>query len=314
MKRLAHILWIFLLSMYCAQGVSAEHVTIVAEDIKGRAVRNVRFSVLATGLVSAPTTSDGRTQMALPAGLKPGASMELRVGRVSDIQEDWVFISPWDGWVKVPEPGGYCKAILARRGDREALVSSDGTRAMTASILAAINKQTALNQTLSEEQRKIILKEQAERFGLSPEQIDKAIRAWKDSTQDPFDVGIAALYERNYPQATAQLAKSLKLREKQEAESREKVAEASYFLAQSFYEQGRYAEASENYRKAAERRADDAATLNAFGVSLIKAAAFAEAKPILEQSLAIREKSLGKEHPDTKTMMSNLEAIEQKLK
>jgi TolA-binding protein len=104
-------------------------------------------------------------------------------------------------------------------------------------------------QQVTEEQRRNILAEEAARVGLKPEEIDQAIRSWKDRAKDPYDIGIAALYERNYPQATEQLRKSLKVREEQEATSREKVADAAYFLGQAQYEQGQYAQAADQLSK-----------------------------------------------------------------
>ena len=152
--------------------------------------------------------------MAFPNEFTPGKSIELKVGQINDMIEEWVFISPWDGWIKIPETGGYCKIVLARRGDRQALESGDAVRAMTASILAETSKQTTPQQPLTEKLRKKILEEQAQRFGLSPKESDQAIRAWKKKAKDPYDIGVAALYERHYRQATEKLTESLRLREK----------------------------------------------------------------------------------------------------
>lgn len=175
MKNPTYILGVFLLLFTAAHVSYAGQITIVAEDVKGREIKNVRFSVLATGAISAPTTADGRTKVALPAELQPGDGAELRVGRIIDTQEEWVFISPWDGWVNVPKAGGYCKVALARRGDREALESGDSVRAMTKSIVAAWNKKESTQQPLTEVQRKVIFEEEAMRFGLPPGEIDKIL-------------------------------------------------------------------------------------------------------------------------------------------
>jgi tetratricopeptide (TPR) repeat protein len=306
MKHLPGILLLVIVLHLSASAAAAVQITIVAEDYKGRPVKDVHFTSLATGAVSAPTTAEGRTKVELPAGLKPGDDAELNVGRVHDAQPDWVFISPWNRIVKVPKPGDYYKVVLARRGDREALESGDGLRAMTASILAETSKAATPQQPVTEEQRKRILEEQAARFGLPAAEIDKAIMAWKERAQDPYDIGIAALYERNYPKAAEQLEKSLKVRKTQEAEFREKVAEAAYFLGQAQYEQGHYAQAAESYRQALERRPDDALTMNAYGLTLVETGKYQEAEPLLKRSTEISEKALGKDHPNVTTYMSNL--------
>lgn len=47
-------------------------------------------------------------------------------------------------------------------------------------------------------------------------EVDKAIRAWGSKVTDPYDFGLAALYEKNYAEASKQLASSLDIREKRE--------------------------------------------------------------------------------------------------
>jgi tetratricopeptide (TPR) repeat protein len=306
MKHLPGILLFVVVMHLSASAAATNQITVVAEDIKGILVKDVRFTSLATGVVSAPTTAEGRTKVTLPADLRPGEDAELKVGRLRDIQPDWVFISPWDGRVKVPTPSGYCKVVLARRGDREALESGDGARAMTTSILAEFSKQTTPQQPLTEEQRKHILGEQAERFGLPAAEIDKAIKAWRERAQDPYDIGIAALYERNYSKAADQLEKALQIRKKQETESREKVVEAAYFLGQTQYEQGHYAQGAESYSEALKRRPDDPLIMNAYGLTLQAAGKYYEAEPLFKRSLEIYEKVLGKDHANVATALNNL--------
>jgi hypothetical protein len=167
-------------------------MTVVAVDVKGRPVKDVRFSALETGAPSAPTTAEGRTQVAVPPGLTPGASVELQVKHVHKGQADWVFISPWDRRTIIHGPGGYVKIVLTRRGDREALESDDVVRAITSKILAEFEKAQTPQQPLTEEQRKRILADQGQSFGMSVEEIDKAIRAWKERAEDPFDIGVAS--------------------------------------------------------------------------------------------------------------------------
>ena len=72
MKKRIGAIFTFVLFLSVAHAVHAGQITIVAEDIKGKAVRNVRFSCLRTGAVSAPTTTEGRTKLPVPDELKPG--------------------------------------------------------------------------------------------------------------------------------------------------------------------------------------------------------------------------------------------------
>ena len=64
----------------------------------------------------------------------------------------------------------------------------------------------------------------AKQYGLQPEDLDKAIRAWGAKTTDPYDAGLAALYERNYDKATTDLQTSLSKREEKLASDQNAVA------------------------------------------------------------------------------------------
>jgi tetratricopeptide (TPR) repeat protein len=267
-------------------------VTVIAKDIKDKTVKGIRFIVLNNKAVSAPTIGDGITKILIPADYASGKNIEIQIHQTD---EDWVFISPWDDWITVPESGGYCKIILARHGDREALVNGDAVRAMTAGILAKFNEQATTEQTITEELRRKVLQEQAKRFGFSPKEIDRAIREFSKKAKDPYDVGITALYERNYPQATKKLTESLQFREKKEAEVREDVADAAYFLGQSLYEQDRYKEAAINYRKALLRRPNDASILNSLGIvnfiigEVEKAVEYYQKALVIDQEIGYRQ-------------------------
>jgi hypothetical protein len=59
--------------------------------------------------------------------------------------------------------------------------------------------------------------------------------------------------------------------------------------------------------------ADEAKGLNERGVSALKAGRYAEAAPLLERALAIFEKALGKDHPNTKVIAANLAELRKKL-
>ena len=78
----------------------------------------------------------------------------------------------------------------------------------------------------------------------------KAIRAWGAAATDPYDVGVAALYERSYEKATANLQESLRQREQKLATAQKDVAEdAAFFLGMSLYEQGKYKESASAFQR-----------------------------------------------------------------
>ena len=59
--------------------------------------------------------------------------------------------------------------------------------------------------------------------------IDKAIRTWGQKTEDVYERGMVALYEKNYPEASRQLAESLRLREANLQKAQADTANAAFF-------------------------------------------------------------------------------------
>jgi hypothetical protein len=72
--------------------------------------------------------------------------------------------------------------------------------------------------TWSAEDPKANLDAVAKQYGLTSDDLDKAIRTWK--TTDPYEAGLKALYASNYDAATSSLQDSLKQREEKFANAR----------------------------------------------------------------------------------------------
>jgi hypothetical protein len=53
----------------------------------------------------------------------------------------------------------------------------------------------------------------AKQYGLSPDEMDRAIRAWGRKTTDPYEAAQAALYEGNFSKASVLFQDLLKQRE-----------------------------------------------------------------------------------------------------
>lgn len=90
----------------------------------------------------------------------------------------------------------------------------------------------------------------AREFGLPADEVERAIRAWAEKVTDPYEKGPTTLHEGTYPGASKSLAASLEIREKELRQAQNDVADAAFFLGASLYEQGRYRESAEAYRKA----------------------------------------------------------------
>ncbi len=84
------------------------------------------------------------------------------------------------------------------------------------------------------------------------------------------------------------------------------MVEVTFSLGQSLYGQGRYREAMEKFREANALRSDDSSIINYLGIALVQAEHYTEAEPYLNRALAIREKSLGADHPSTAKSLHNL--------
>jgi tetratricopeptide (TPR) repeat protein len=136
--------------------------------------------------------------------------------------------------------------------------------------------------------------------------LDKAIRAWGEKTEDPYENGLAALYEKRYPEASLQFQKSLTKSEAELATAQHAVSDAAFYLGKSLYGEGRYRESAAAYERSAQLRTDDSIVLNNWAGSLMRAGNYAGAEPLYRRALAIDEKALGPDHPDTGALLNNL--------
>jgi tetratricopeptide (TPR) repeat protein len=288
--------------VFAEEGVLIIHVA----DVHDQPIRGVGLTTKGDGSISPPTDVAGKTRIKLPIQTRSNSEVSLQVVRAP---KDMVFISPWDGRVRVPpfenESQNYASIVLAERGSRELLSNPKALAAVAATINSG-NAPKSPDEKLTAEQRHTVLEEQAKAFGLKPDEVDRAIREWGNKTKDPYEKGLAALYAENYPEATRQLSESLRLREGELETVQSKVVDAASFLGQSLYRQGKYREAAEAYQKAANLRQDDPDILDQLGSSLTAAGNYVQAEPLHKRSLTISEKALGPEHPNVARSLINL--------
>src|SRR6202040_1936395 len=133
--------------------------------------------------------------------------------------------------------------------------------------------------------------------------------SWGEKTTDPYEAGLAALYQRNYPAASAQLKESLQNREGKLAMDQKAVADAAFFLGESLYEEGKYKESAKAYQRCVELRPDDATVLNNLGDTLREAGDYVGAVQLLQRALAIDEKALGPDRPSVAISLNNLAVL-----
>jgi len=275
-------------------------------NLKNTPVRKISVGTEGPGS-SALTDDRGLARIRLATQTRAGTWVTLEVS-----SGNYAFVSPWNRKVLVPpfenESENFVTVYVTARGDREALESGRFAVALAAKFNATLTPKLKDERT-TEEERKAALAAVARSFGLTPEEVDRAIREWGKKAVDPYDKGEIALYQRNYSEATEQLSKSYEMRRSAYEKALAEMVEVTVSLGQCLYEQGRYREAVGKYREANALRNDDANIINYLGVALFQAGHYIEAEPQLSRALAIREKSLGADHPDTAMSFNNLASL-----
>ena len=283
------------------------YLVLHVKDVQQHPVAGVQIGVEGDG-GSATTDPKGKARIKLAPQTKEKSWVSLQIEK-SPPDKDWVMVSPWERRTLVPsfenESDNFVEVVVVQRGDRAALESGTVLKAAVSQINKA-NAPKSADKQAAPENPKANLEAVAKQFGLSPEDLDKAIKAWGAKTTDPYEAGLAALYARNYDKATTDLRTSLSQREEKLASDQNAVADAASFLGQSLYEQGKYKESALAYQRCLQIRKDDATVLNNTALSLTGAGDYAGAEPLYRRALAIDEKALGPGDPKVATDLNNL--------
>src|SRR5271157_4022238 len=290
---------------------------VLVQDLQKQPVKGVQIGIEGAG-GTGTTGDDGKALLPLTKDTNENDWVSLQILH-SPPRKDLVMVSPYDNHTLVPpfrnKAENFVRVVVIQRGDLAALQNGTVLRAFAEKINKANAPKSADKQT-APENPKANLEAVAKQYGLSPEDLDKAIRAWGAKTTDLYDAGLAALYARNYDKATTDLQTSLSQREgklasdqKAVAADQKQVADAAFFLGSSLYQQGKYKESAVAYQRCLQIRPDDATVLNNTALSLKYAGDYAGAEPLYRRALAIDEKALGPEHPAVATNLNNLAAL-----
>ena len=216
MRQHAILLLAVISPLLAEQGV----LVLQVKDIHGQAILGLQLRAEG-GSVSAPTDVAGVARILLSTQTKPGARLALQLVRPP---RDLVFISPWDAQVMVPpfDSAKEVLIVLANRGDRAMLEDGSALSSLTAKLLKSVQPPPRNEMSSDDQRRRKALAEVSKTYGLSPEELDKAIRAWGERSEDPYEKGLAALYEKRYPEASLELQKSLTRHEAELATFRRK--------------------------------------------------------------------------------------------
>jgi tetratricopeptide (TPR) repeat protein len=301
-RLLGAFLWATTSVMWGEAGVLVTHV----KDVQRRPIGGLQIGVDGDG-GSAVTGDDGKARIPLAKQTKEKSWVFLQILK-SPLGKDFVMVSPWDYRTLVPsfdnESGNFVDVVVVQRGDRAALESG----AVLASVAAQINKANApktTNTQVMQEDLKANLAAVAKQYGLAPNDLDQAIRAWGAKATDPYDAGLAALYERDYSKASTMLADSLQKREKQLATDQKAVADAACFLGQSLWQEGKYRESATEYRRCLQLRPDDGAIHNNLALSLTYAGDYATAETLYQHALEDQQKAIAPDLPAVASIMNN---------
>jgi len=264
---------------WAEDGVLIVHVTYLGK----KPIPGVRIGT--TGDGSTVTTGvEGKARIRLAPGVKDGQEVALQVVPREGDKESWVFISPWDQRVLIPpfEGGQAVSVVLAKKGDKIALLGSiEGRKAIAQSIISSVGQRQQAKTKITDEQRRAVLQQQAAAYGLKPEDVDGALRTASQQSSDPYENGLTALYEKNYPVASERLEKALAASEKELTHVKDTLGDRAFFLGRSLYEQDRYQEAEIAFKRSAEFRGEHSETLTWLGLTLLSEAKYSEAATAL---------------------------------
>lgn len=273
----------------------------------GKRVRNLSIACKEARCSTGVSDSNGKARLRLKPQVGSDDWVLLQIVK-RRAAPDWVLISPWDDRVNVPsfanKADNITSIVVVLKGDKQILRSGIALKALTERCVGRVAPNA--DWKITDVEREQVRKEQADAVGLSPEELDQAIREWGRKARDPFERGLMKLYEENYPEAERLLKESYEIRKETFRKASKEYADAAYFLGQSLYEQGKYSESVDTFQEVIALRKDDDNVLIWLGMSLHEAGRYAEAEPLLKRALEITEKARGREHPFTAASLKSL--------
>jgi tetratricopeptide (TPR) repeat protein len=298
------------------------YVTVMVQDAKQHPVRLVEIGVETNGgsnpkkdIVSKLTKDDGTAQLTLSHDIGPSDWITFRLVH-SPPGKNLAIVSPWDYRMTVPPSANLRKNVInivvVQYGDRAALENHTVTTSLAAKI-NQVNAATVVNNQGPPLDPKQALLAIAKQFGLPPEEIDNAIRALGATTNDEKEAGIIFLYERNYPNASAALTKSLQ-QSKQDLEvdqrkviqDQQEIGETSFFLGFSLYKQAHYGQATQAYQESLRYRPNDSLVLRNLAQCMSDAGEYDSAETLSRRALAIDETTSGPNDPTVAASLNTL--------
>jgi tetratricopeptide (TPR) repeat protein len=297
--------------LLCATSLMAEENILVLNvaNTSDEVIPNVSLKCKGDA-PAAGSDRNGTARLKLPPGSRPGSSVVLQI-----VAGDWVMISPWDGRIIIPpfdnNPQNFVSIVIAKKSDRQMLTSGKAVEAIVSRVTREIGSK--MDRQISAEERRLVLEMQAGEFGLTPDEVDRAIREWSRKVTDPYQKGLAELYASNYPEAAKLLTASLDQKIREIEALQNQAANNAFFLGEAQMGQGQYKSATEAFKKALALRPDDGVFLNSLSLAFRMAGNLGEAERAGERAMVSKggDPRFGQYHPATAIATLNLALVYQ---
>ena len=283
---------------------AAQYMTVNVTDAQDKPIAGVMLSTGGGRAQVKATDTKGQTRIQLGPRVRPGSSIGLQITK----PEDLIFISPWDGYVTVPslqsEEENVVRVVLSVRGVRGLLEDPRAALAMASELNRLRSSLGGDGERLTENMWREVLAAVAKRYKLKPEEVEQAIRNWAEKATSSYDRGVAALYAKNYPEATVQLSRAIEEIRKRQEQNQNELVEAYSQLGQSLYVQGKYREAVTAFSEAEKLRPNDGDVLNNLARALHRSGEYLKASIYLDHALKVNRNAAGELKRELKVAMS----------
>jgi tetratricopeptide (TPR) repeat protein len=218
-----------------------------------------------------------------------------------------VIVSPWQGSASVP-PNAQT-LVAATRAQVAALESPAVVKAAVAKVNNLQRPRSVTGQQETNAPPQYYLELAAKEMGVDPSRLDAVLKQLQTSSSDPYERGMASLYNRDNDAAVKQLAAALLKAQQQKPPNPRDISNAAAFLGQAYFNQGKFTFAATAYGIAAQSRPNDPVILNNLGISLSRAGRYNDAKPVFQRAIEIMGKQPERDPLELETANSNFAAL-----
>uniref|UniRef100_Q01P12 Tetratricopeptide TPR_2 repeat protein n=1 Tax=Solibacter usitatus (strain Ellin6076) TaxID=234267 RepID=Q01P12_SOLUE len=288
-----------LAASFALAAAPAAQLSIQLSDPSGKPISGAQITLTAPSSI-ALTDVAGKASIEYQAASGP---LAFKIIRPSGL----VIVSPWQGSTSVPPN---VQTLIAATHAQVAALQSPAV--VKAAVAKVNNLQRPVSATGLQEANappKYYLDRAAKEMGVDPDRLEAVLRRLRTESPEPYERGMANLYQRDYQQAAQDLAAALLKAEQQVPPNPREISNAAAFLGQTYFNQGRYTLASNAYLRAIQARPDDPALLNNLGNSLSRAGLYRQARPVYQRAIDILAKQPDRDPLELQIANSNLAAL-----